>query len=114
MNFDFEQYIISKNDKVKGLQTKTSPNGDLELIFKIGRKGYSIKLENLDYETIQADINVKKEYEWLPEYHNKIRESHAEITKEYKDRIEVYNKEVGESTDTFMKEAIDKYFIELK
>jgi len=114
MNFDFEQYIISKEWKAKGLVTYTNPNGDLELRFKIGRKNHAIKLDNLRYEEIQWDINAKEENKWLIEYHNKIRESHKEITETYKDKIEIYNKDVWEQTDEFMKKTIDTYFTNLK
>ena len=113
MTVDFEQYIISKDWKAKGLVTYTAPNWDLEFRFKIWRKKHAIKLDNLKYEEIQADINQREDNKWLLEYHTKIRESHAKITKIYADRIKIYNEEVWNKTDTFMKEAIDNYFTNL-
>ena len=103
MAMDFEQYIISKNDKAKWLQTKSAPNWDISLLFKIGRKKHEIKLDNFDYEKLQADINAKEEYSWLMEYHTKLRAAQEEVTKEYADRIKEYNKETWEATDEFMK-----------
>jgi len=111
---DLEQILIAKNDKIKDVRTKSMPNGDISLLFKIGRKNHEIKLDNLSYETLQADINIKEEYKWLTEYHNKLRTVQAEVTEEYADRIKEYNKEVWDETDEFMKKEIDTYFDNLK
>lgn len=109
---DFEKFIQEKEPNAKGLQTKNNPNWDLEFLFKIWRKNHAIKLNNHEYETLQANIN--DEYPWLKEYHKKIQESHAKITKWYADKIKEYNKYMSKTTDKFVTDIIDTYFDNLK
>jgi len=111
MSMDFEQYIISKDSKAKGLKTLSKPNWDISLIFKIGRKKHEIKLANHEYELLQGNINKKEEYK--PVNAHPVN-TEIEKTPEKTKAVEKKNTNVKSETPVVKSEPIIKNKIENK
>lgn len=104
-----EDTILANIPKAKDIKAQRSPNGDLTLLFKVGRKKETINLKNIDYELSMVSVSDKYK-DRLTEYNTKIEEAKAPITEEYKEALEGYWKDMRQCAKEFVIDWINDYF----